>query len=151
MKCQICGTELRFLEYGHKIGKNGKPAKWPIYEKCPNIANHRSLMREKAPASAPKERPQKPAKEVTVPEGIPTTRELGIGMSFMWEENRPPTKEDILAVVRKYAARTGNWPISARCNLRSYDLFFSALADQAIDLKADLDFTLDWPRLDIDL
>ena len=34
--CPACHSLLPFVEYGHKIGKNGKPAKWPIYEKCKN-------------------------------------------------------------------------------------------------------------------
>ncbi len=36
MPCPKCHAILPFLEYGHKTGKNGKPAKWPIYEKCRN-------------------------------------------------------------------------------------------------------------------
>lgn len=35
-KCPKCGSELQFIEYGSKMGSNGKPAKWPIYEKCHN-------------------------------------------------------------------------------------------------------------------
>lgn len=34
--CPKCKAELAFLSYGSKIGSNGKPAKWPIYEKCTN-------------------------------------------------------------------------------------------------------------------
>jgi len=36
LKCPSCSTILAFIEYGSKIGKNNKPAKWPIYEKCTN-------------------------------------------------------------------------------------------------------------------
>ena len=38
IKCQKCGGLLAFIEYGHKMGSNGKMAKWPIYEKCQNPA-----------------------------------------------------------------------------------------------------------------
>ncbi len=34
--CAVCRAELPFIEYGSKIGKDSKPAKWPIYEKCVN-------------------------------------------------------------------------------------------------------------------
>jgi hypothetical protein len=33
-KCSVCGVVLLFVQYGEKMGKNGKMAKWPIYEKC---------------------------------------------------------------------------------------------------------------------
>ena len=36
LRCPQCGTDMPFKEYGSKTGKNGKPAKWPIYEKCKN-------------------------------------------------------------------------------------------------------------------
>jgi len=34
--CGECRSELQFVEYGTKVGKNGRPAKWPVYEKCGN-------------------------------------------------------------------------------------------------------------------
>ena len=34
--CASCQSVLPFIEYGTKPGKNGKIAKWPIYEKCKN-------------------------------------------------------------------------------------------------------------------
>jgi len=36
LPCPTCRVNLPFTEYGHKVGKNGKPAKWPIYKKCKN-------------------------------------------------------------------------------------------------------------------
>lgn len=36
LPCTICGYERKFTGYATKIGKNGKEAKWPTYEECPN-------------------------------------------------------------------------------------------------------------------
>jgi hypothetical protein len=151
MKCYVCGTELRFLEYGQKIGKNGKPAKWPIYEKCPNITNHKTMVREQAAKAKPVDRPlPPPTPAITVPDGTPTTRELKTGMAFQWDYRKGFTKQEVLEVVAKYEKRTGRRPESARCNIAHYERFFAALPPD-IDLKADLSFTPTWPRLDLDL
>jgi len=34
--CPTCHSILPFIEYGTKMGKDSKMAKWPIYEKCQN-------------------------------------------------------------------------------------------------------------------
>lgn len=36
LKCQQCGSELPFIRYDSKPGKDGREAKWPVYEKCVN-------------------------------------------------------------------------------------------------------------------
>lgn len=36
LKCSRCGSELLFVAHREKLGKNGKMAKWPEYEKCKN-------------------------------------------------------------------------------------------------------------------
>lgn len=36
LRCHICGYERQFIRYGEKLGKDGRTAKWPIYEECPN-------------------------------------------------------------------------------------------------------------------
>ena len=49
LPCSQCGKPLAFIEYGHKLGKNGKEAKWPIYDKCVNpacISGRKNLQRE---------------------------------------------------------------------------------------------------------
>lgn len=150
MKCCVCGTELEFLEYGSKTGKDGKPAKWPIYAPCPNKANHRTMQREKAPAPVPQGRPSPVPREIVVPEGIPTTRALRTGLSFQWEMR---DTIDIQRPIKKYADRTGQTPVSARCNIDHYPVFLNLLSDCGIDvdLKADLSFTPNWPRIDFDL
>lgn len=149
MKCCVCGTELVFLEYGHKIGKDGKPAKWPIYAPCPNKANHKVMQREKAPAApVPQGRPSPVPREIVVPEGIPTTRALRTGLSFQWELR---DTIDIQRPIKKYTDKTGQIPVSARCNIDHYPVFLALLDGTDIDLKADLSFTPNWPRIDFDL
>jgi hypothetical protein len=37
--CNVCRTPLAFIKYGSKLGKDGRVAKWPVYEKCPNKLN----------------------------------------------------------------------------------------------------------------
>lgn len=34
LACHVCGEPRAFLEYGEKLGKDGRTAKWPIYEPC---------------------------------------------------------------------------------------------------------------------
>ena len=36
LACNQCGVPLEFIEYGHKTGKDGREATWPIYQKCVN-------------------------------------------------------------------------------------------------------------------
>ena len=38
LACHQCGVPLDFVEYGHKTGKDGREATWPIYQKCVNPA-----------------------------------------------------------------------------------------------------------------
>jgi hypothetical protein len=37
MKCSKCGVELVIVSYGSKVGKDGRVAKWAIYEKCEHL------------------------------------------------------------------------------------------------------------------
>lgn len=37
LACTVCGYERRFVGYGLKQGKDGRQAKWPVYETCPNL------------------------------------------------------------------------------------------------------------------
>jgi hypothetical protein len=34
LACHVCGEQRAFVEYGEKLGKDGRMAKWPIYEPC---------------------------------------------------------------------------------------------------------------------
>ena len=51
LPCHVCEVEKAFIKYGSKIGKDGREAKWPIYEKCPNSENHEAILAEKRIAS----------------------------------------------------------------------------------------------------
>lgn len=48
--CQICGYDRQFIEMGEKLGKDGRIARWPIFDDCPRKDNP-----EYHPASAPTE------------------------------------------------------------------------------------------------
>lgn len=152
MKCCVCGTELEFLEYGTKMGKNGKPAKWPIYKPCPNKANHKKVSRETI-AEAPQGRPEYTQVLREIPEGIPTTKALKTGVSFAWNPKDPITKEDIVRIMNKYEKRVGKPATTARTNIGHYHKFLDTIEKGQISLEivADLSFTPNWPRIDLDL
>jgi hypothetical protein len=65
-KCTTCGGPLPFVEYGHKLGKNGKEATWPIYEKCknPECKTGAKNLQHEGQIVVPKVKKEKPVKVV---------------------------------------------------------------------------------------
>jgi hypothetical protein len=40
LPCQVCGNPTAFVGYASKLGKDGRPSKWPVYEVCTNMDSH---------------------------------------------------------------------------------------------------------------
>lgn len=158
IKCTVCDTELRFIEYGHKIGKDGREAKWPIYEKCPNKENHREILRQQALEKEAQLASDRPAVitdngDHKIDPNIPHTRAKRTGLLFRWENVKEVKPTAITLALGRFARRIGHSPISARCNLDHYQIFADLFERMGLTLplEADLNLTPDQIQLVLDV
>lgn len=151
IKCSVCGTLLHFVEYGKKTGKDGREAKWPIYEKCPNKENHSKAINTKKDEK--REEVKKVVAPVAIPDNIPVASGLKSSLNFIWEVNKLPTVEDFNHCVDKYIVRHGKAPTSARTNLNHYHHFMELMSASGheVALSVDLKITKEWPQLELDV
>lgn len=144
IKCTVCGAELHFQGYATKMGKDGRIAKWAVYEPCPNKEEHYRFKQGYKTTVVTKEEPV-----VDVPFCSPESR---LGLSFSWG-GRAPDVEGVIGALKKYKDKYSKTPETARVNVNSY-VHFKAIIDGlgiSLGLSVDPRFTKQITRMDLDV
>jgi len=122
INCPICGEELRFIEYRTKKGKDGRTAKWPVYEKCPNVGTDKHRVSKRTPDP---DRPyRKPSGNML--DSTPGAVQKAEGWFKMYQL---PNLTDPIGrtkqAIEKYKAKYGIWPTVVWADPDLFDLLAS--------------------------
>lgn len=134
LPCHICGTERKFLEYGSKMGKDGRMAKWPIYEPCPEKNNPDKHPNSQDAATVSFLKDMTPERKPVDEENVIQGREPRMGIKGRMHQLPHMNVIDLGAVLQRNKVKYGWKP--TKVGIHPDDL--PKMQDAAVSLKIDL-------------